>query len=627
MITRRIRRSEQDLLKTLCEKETHWDKYFHQHKAWLNDALQDVNNRNRVVYGVFDPKNEEGDFINNKNLIGCIFLKHSKFDSCIEFKNVILPSYNFESNTKAQNAALLLIENAVRFCEVRNVLKIEIDLPHDEHHLISVFLSKNFKIVALRDKYSSGKPICTLERSIGEKYYGDPFDGMKMAYWLLRCYIPCEIIEVSDAFECNKISFTSKPITKVFSKKDSIGHSKLINGTMWVIEEEDSIEEINLIIEQTRSEPLSILLAVFDLPEEVKKKLNKNGIIYFDKTDLFEIAGGKKSSLSIPLDKQDIGGVITVLEQDQILDYAVKKDLTYYLLSGLHDGIDIDDDNEYIIAIYCANWYDKGPGIVGVAIINGFDRQYFHEILQAEIPENSALSKDDLSFYQTFSSNEKVGIVELQQFRLFETPLPIKHADWISTPEMKKYLLNQINENGCNSAYLDFGSTELLLGKYKESAYILAPEKNESDTVPVTKRKFRVGLSFTGSQRLFVQKVCKALTDKLGSHSVFYDFNYRAELAVKNLDILLGDIYRTQCDLIVPFFNKDYESRKWCKLEWDNIREILMESNEKHKLMAIKMEDVNIQGFRKQDGFIMYEGESPEEIADLIVERLSKMSI
>ncbi|MEO1209721.1 MAG: TIR domain-containing protein [Cyanobacteria bacterium J06638_20] len=627
MLIRRIRRTEQDPLADLCRSDQRWSKYFSEHGLWLNKALKDVSSNDRVVFGGFETFFEEGDNYRNQ-LVACLFLKLSQFERSIEFKNLILPSNATNLGTDDSEAAFKLIEKAVRFCEVRGIQKIEIELPQEEYSIISIFLSLHFKVVAIRERYNPGNSVCILERTMGDKYYGDPFDKIKFARWLIKSYVPSEITDEQNDDNLVKIHFSVKSFSIAFSKDNPIGYKKHLRGTLWILEEDDLSEgNISRVVKRPTDQPTITLLLAESLNSEVKKRLYSEGIIFFDKAEAREIAGDKASSLSIPIDEQNIGGAITVLEYERIMAYSKSKTITYYLLSGLHWGLTLSDDDEpLVLAIYCPSWKNKGAGIVGCCQIHEIRRPFFHELLNEEIPEDSALSKEDLGFYKTYSEYERVAALKCTQVALFSNPLPLKNGDWMANREIQGYLDREIVHNIANSAYLDSESSNNLmqLARAEGSLQITAVEKSENAS-QTTERRFRVGLSFPGEHRKFIGDVATLLAEELGYHRVFYDQNYEDELARLDLDVYLGNLYRNECDLIVPFFSEEYVNRRWCRLEWRHMRDIIFNVDRSDSIMPFRFDDVQIQGLLNFDGFITVDARSPKEISQLILSRLRKI--
>lgn len=146
--------------------------------------------------------------------------------------------------------------------------------------------------------------------------------------------------------------------------------------------------------------------------------------------------------------------------------------------------------------------------------------------------------------------------------------------------------------------------------------------KNNMKKVDITKHIFDVSLSFPGTARNYVENIVKELEKLIGPDSYFYDNNYKAQLARPSLDLLLQDIYKNRSKLIVVFVGIDYQNREWCGLEFKAIRDLLMQK-ENEKIMYIKIDDGDVEGVFKTDGYIDSRNHTPIEIASFIIERLN----
>jgi len=134
--------------------------------------------------------------------------------------------------------------------------------------------------------------------------------------------------------------------------------------------------------------------------------------------------------------------------------------------------------------------------------------------------------------------------------------------------------------------------------------------------------KFKVGLSFPGEHRGYVKQVADALRPALGSDSVFYDHDYQAQLARPNLDTLLQETYRNSCGLVVVFLCEQYAQKQWCGLEWRAIRDVI-KAKQDERVMFVRFDDANVDGVFSVDGYIDARISSPEQIASMILERVS----
>ncbi len=144
---------------------------------------------------------------------------------------------------------------------------------------------------------------------------------------------------------------------------------------------------------------------------------------------------------------------------------------------------------------------------------------------------------------------------------------------------------------------------------------------NETLLIDITKHEFDVALSFPGEIRDFVESIAKELEIQIGPHTYFYDNNYRSQLARPSLDILLQDIYRNRSKLIVVFLCEMYQQKEWCGIEFRAIREIIMEKQH-DKIMYVRMDDGEVEGVFKTDGYIDGRVHAPKAVAGLIKERM-----
>jgi len=147
----------------------------------------------------------------------------------------------------------------------------------------------------------------------------------------------------------------------------------------------------------------------------------------------------------------------------------------------------------------------------------------------------------------------------------------------------------------------------------RESIFRRAPSK-----------RFGVGLSFSGEHREFIGQLAKALSEKLGKDRVLYDKFHEAEFARPNLDVYLPNLYRSDCDLITVFICSDYATKRWCKLEWRFIRQ-LIETTDAGRIMFLNFDNkagVIELGIVEGDGYVFIGKRPPEEIALLILQRL-----
>jgi len=71
----------------------------------------------------------------------------------------------------------------------------------------------------------------------------------------------------------------------------------------------------------------------------------------------------------------------------------------------------------------------------------------------------------------------------------------------------------------------------------------------------------------------------------------------------------------------VVFLSEDYDKKEWPGLEWRAVRE-LIKTKAGYAVMPVRFDDTHIPGLLSIDGYISTKRREPEQIADLILERL-----
>jgi hypothetical protein len=164
--------------------------------------------------------------------------------------------------------------------------------------------------------------------------------------------------------------------------------------------------------------------------------------------------------------------------------------------------------------------------------------------------------------------------------------------------------------------------TTLKKGLFRASGNSFYSNKSPRSTQDFApKKRFKVALSFPGEIRDRVKAVADGLAEELGSSRVFYDNNFKSEIATINADLHLQNIYLKESDLVVVWFGGRYEEKMWCGLEWRAVRQKIA-SNDRDSLMFLKVDDGDVSGMFTTDGYIDIRKHSDEEIMDLILERV-----
>lgn len=140
------------------------------------------------------------------------------------------------------------------------------------------------------------------------------------------------------------------------------------------------------------------------------------------------------------------------------------------------------------------------------------------------------------------------------------------------------------------------------------------------------KRRFDVALSFPGEHRPFVAEVAEGLARAFRKDRVLYDAFHEADFARMDLDVYLPSLYRTESELVVLFLCPEYAAKRWCKLEWRHIRQLIATADQ-GRIMLLSFGnpgDLTQLGILTGDGYADIGGRGAPEICDLIRERWNR---
>jgi len=101
---------------------------------------------------------------------------------------------------------------------------------------------------------------------------------------------------------------------------------------------------------------------------------------------------------------------------------------------------------------------------------------------------------------------------------------------------------------------------------------------------------------------------------------------HKADFARPDLDVYLPNLYRTESDLIVLFLCDDYAKKRWCKLEWRFIRQLIATADE-GRIMFLSFDNIGAVpeiGILNGDGYLSIAKHSPNEITEFILMRLAQ---
>ncbi len=133
--------------------------------------------------------------------------------------------------------------------------------------------------------------------------------------------------------------------------------------------------------------------------------------------------------------------------------------------------------------------------------------------------------------------------------------------------------------------------------------------------------KYQVALSFAGEDREYVEIVANIL--KENGVSVFYDRFEQIDLWGRDLGIHFDYVYRRQSKYFIPFISKYYKEKVWTHYEVRTAITRAIENKEEY-ILPVKFDDTELEGIRSTIGYISIKNMSPEDLANLILQKLGQ---
>jgi len=135
---------------------------------------------------------------------------------------------------------------------------------------------------------------------------------------------------------------------------------------------------------------------------------------------------------------------------------------------------------------------------------------------------------------------------------------------------------------------------------------------------------YHVALSFAGEDREYVDEVAKILRRK--GVKLFYDRFEEANLWGKNLYEYLNDIYQHSTMFTIAFLSQHYARKLWTNHERTSAQARAFQENSDY-ILPVRFDDTVIPGILPTTGYIEAKSKSPNELAELVIQKLASVDI
>ena len=131
--------------------------------------------------------------------------------------------------------------------------------------------------------------------------------------------------------------------------------------------------------------------------------------------------------------------------------------------------------------------------------------------------------------------------------------------------------------------------------------------------------EYEVALSFAGEDRAYVEKVASVLKAK--NVRVFYDKYETVSLWGKNLYDHLSEVYGKISKYTVMFISENYKNKNWTNYERETAQARAFADNREY-ILPVRFDDTELPGMLKTTTYLSAREFKPEEIAELIIQKL-----
>lgn len=135
----------------------------------------------------------------------------------------------------------------------------------------------------------------------------------------------------------------------------------------------------------------------------------------------------------------------------------------------------------------------------------------------------------------------------------------------------------------------------------------------------ISGRRFRVGLSYASEYRsTIVSNIVDGLLCYFNKKEILYDEFLKEEFSILDLDDIIWDLFKNECDLIVVFLCEEYKNKSWPRLEWEAIKSFQEETKNSQRVYLFRLDNSSIPGFNPlRDGYTFISS-TPSEISNAI---------
>jgi len=135
--------------------------------------------------------------------------------------------------------------------------------------------------------------------------------------------------------------------------------------------------------------------------------------------------------------------------------------------------------------------------------------------------------------------------------------------------------------------------------------------------------EFDVAISYADGDRPYAQALFDAL--KVRGIKTFYDRDQEARLWGENRLDFVFDLHHHKSRYCVMFLSKNYDTERWSMLERQTAQARDFDGHSRY-ILPVRLDDTEITGVNSKVIYIEWHRHTPETIADLVEEKLGRIT-
>lgn len=492
-------------------------KNYPLHKRWMDKAIKEILNGNRIAFGVFQ----------QDELIGSVIMKFG-FSQELELKNFIVKTDESDSELKPDTIRLKILKQVNKFCQTNRFEKCIIDIVTNDLSEINFFLKAGFKVVHLKESsYKSNQNTYSLSKQIEPVYNDDPLDFLKMVNWILEHKYNFQNIKSpvgTNSYDCSRVfdSISFDLDSNSIPKEYAISGEALVDIESMKIPENYYEELLGLYSKEAEFKLL--------FSKANNSKIESYGIKEFSYSDILKLLGKDNNVSKVPFDCYETGGIFYFVDErfEKLIEryqgeLFKTSSFILYLVDGLGASLKVGQT-----VFFCKyNSFTQDLTLWGFSKVEAIRSHTYSKILNDFRRDTKFIEEtfgefydpyksEDWNFYTSFLqsvSSENLLRNDMTAVRLEPISLLRKECNVLPflDKEIQDYVSDNLKELIIESLYIDKRSSTNILQNISSEEIFNSSNSLIKTTLTLTPKVF---ISYSHKDKLITDKIKKILVNE-----------------------------------------------------------------------------------------------------------------